>query len=108
MSREWRSVSIWCRDCKGVRIISEESEKYGKRLKKGEKRGKKKMFSVSAVYTIDRNQRTVDDIIEELLEAEQAVKEKINIIVSAQLYIEKVIEIYLKVNSDPHKFYCDK
>ncbi len=61
-------------DCKGVPLTSDETKKQGHRLKKGEKKTKKKMSTVSAVYTIDRHSRTVDDVVKEVLEADQAVK----------------------------------
>lgn len=51
-------------DGKGI-IMRENCEKAapGQRLKKGEKNGKKKMSTVTAVYGIERNLRDVDDII---------------------------------------------
>lgn len=64
-------------DGKGVPIKKKERDKESKvRLKKGEKRGKKKMSTVTAVYTIDKNERTVDDVIKEVIEADRAVKAK--------------------------------
>lgn len=52
-------------DGKGIIIRKEEKQKktHGVRLKKGEKNGKKKMATVTAIFGIERNKRTVDDII---------------------------------------------
>lgn len=58
-------------DCKGVPVIKEEPAKPRKRLKKGEKPGKKKMSTVTAVYTVDRHERTVDDVVKEVLETDK-------------------------------------
>jgi hypothetical protein len=64
-------------DNKGVPMKRQEpTNPDKKRLKKGEKRGKEKMSTVSAVYTIDKNNRSVDDVVAEVLEADRAVKEK--------------------------------
>ena len=54
-------------DCKGVPLTraKKTSSKQGKRRKKGEKKNKKKMACVGAVYTIDPFVRTVDDIVDE-------------------------------------------
>ena len=51
-------------DGKGI-IMRENCKKvaHGQRQKKGEKNGKKKMSTVTAVYGIERNIRDVDDII---------------------------------------------
>ena len=61
-------------DGKGVPLTATETKKQGHRLKKGEKKTKKKVSTVSAVYTIDRHIRTVDDVVKEVLEADRAVK----------------------------------
>ena len=63
-------------DCKGVPIVKQEVSKPKKRLKKGEKPGKKKMSTVSAVYTVAKNARTVDEVVEEVIQADKAVKKK--------------------------------
>lgn len=52
-------------DGKGVPMRKECLAKKKCRLKKGEKNQKKKMSMVTAVYTIDRNVRTADDILDE-------------------------------------------
>lgn len=59
---------ILAADCKGVPMVKEEKSPRpkGQRLKKGEKRNKKKMALVAAVYSIDRFKRTADDIMSEL------------------------------------------
>ena len=51
-------------DGKGI-IMRDNCKKsvHGHRQKKGEKNGKKKMSTVSAIYEIERNIRSVDDII---------------------------------------------
>jgi hypothetical protein len=62
-------------DGKGVPMKRKEGEgKVKVRLKKGEKRGKKKMSTVTAVYTIDKNERSVEDVVKEVVEADRAVK----------------------------------
>ena len=53
-------------DGKGVIIRKEpqgEAAEYKARLKKGEKNGKKKMATATAVFGIERNIRDVDDIV---------------------------------------------
>ena len=59
---------ILAADCKGVPMVKKEKEPRpkGHRLKKGEKRNKKKMAVVTAVYSIDRFERTADDVMSEL------------------------------------------
>lgn len=62
-------------DGKGVPMKRKEGEGKAKvRLKKGEKRGKKKMSTVTAAYTIDKNERSVEDVVKEVIEADRAVK----------------------------------
>ncbi len=53
-------------DGKGI-VMRENLKKVeqGQRLKKGEKNGKKKMSTVTAVYGIEKNIRSVDDIIKD-------------------------------------------
>jgi hypothetical protein len=62
-------------DGKGV-PMKKKGGKTKVRLKKGEKRGKKKMSTVTAAYTIDKNERGVEDVVKEVLEADRAVKAK--------------------------------
>jgi len=62
-------------DCKGVPVIKKEAPvKPKKRLKKGEKPGKKKMSTVTAVYTMERHEREVEDVIKEVLETDKDLK----------------------------------
>ena len=62
-------------DCKGVPLTRPEAtpSKKGKRRKKGEKKNKKKMACVGAVYTIDPFVRTVHDIVDEAQRKARAV-----------------------------------
>jgi hypothetical protein len=70
-------ILVIAADGKGIPIKKKEKDKESRvRLKKGEKRGKKKMSTVTAVYTIDKNERTVDDVVKEVIEADRAVKTK--------------------------------
>jgi hypothetical protein len=52
-------------DCKGVPMRQQPDEKKPKkkRLGKGEKNGTKRMACVGGIYTIDRFERTVDDVL---------------------------------------------
>lgn len=50
-------------DGKGIPIRKDKPVEKKARLKKGEKNQKKKMCIVSAVYTIDKNVRTADDML---------------------------------------------
>ena len=63
-------------DCKGVPLLRPPGtkSKKGKRRAKGEKKNKKKMACVGAVYTIDPFVRTVDDILDEVQRQECALK----------------------------------
>jgi hypothetical protein len=61
-------------DGKGVPMKKKGEGKTKVRLKKGEKRGKKKMSTVTAAYTIDKNERSVEDVVKEVIEADRAVK----------------------------------
>jgi hypothetical protein len=55
-------------DCKGVpmRQKSGEEKRKKKRLGKGEKNGTKRMACVGAIYTIDRFERSVDDVLDDI------------------------------------------
>ncbi len=46
----------------------------GKRLKKGEKRGQKRLACVGGVYSVARFRRTVDDILDEILREKKQTK----------------------------------
>jgi hypothetical protein len=50
-------------DGKGVPIKKDQTTKKPMRLKKGEKLGKKKMSTVTSVYTIEKHKRTPEDIL---------------------------------------------
>lgn len=62
-------------DCKGVPIKKEESSKKRVRLKKGEKPGKKKMATVTTTYTIDRHERNVANIVQDMVDESSTVEE---------------------------------
>ncbi len=55
-------------DCKGVPMRQREGQTKPKkkRLGKGEKKGTKRMACVGGIYTIDRFERTVDDVLNDL------------------------------------------
>jgi len=55
-------------DGKGIPLVRDRDDPrpIGKRRSKGEKRNKKRMAAVGAVYTIDRHRRTADDLLEEV------------------------------------------
>lgn len=55
-------------DCKGVPMRQREGQAKPKkkRLGKGEKKGTKRMACVGGIYTIDRFERTVDDVLNDL------------------------------------------
>jgi hypothetical protein len=52
-------------DCKGVPIRKNEPVQKRVRLKKGEKPGKKKMTTVTGLYTIECHHRQVEDIVKD-------------------------------------------
>jgi hypothetical protein len=66
-------------DCKGVpmrkvdapRRKQEDEMPGGKRLKKGEKHGQKRMACVGGVYSVAPFRRTVEDVLNEILRKEQ-------------------------------------
>jgi len=66
-------------DCKGVpmrkadapRRKQEEDTPRGKRLKKGEKNGQKRMACVGGVYSVAPFRRTVEDVLDEILRKEK-------------------------------------
>jgi len=55
-------------DCKGVpmRQYPDEKKPKKKRLGKGEKRGTKRMACVGGIYTIDRFERSVDEVLDDI------------------------------------------
>lgn len=66
-------------DCKGVpmrkidapRTRQGDAAPRGKRLKKGEKNGQKRMACVGGVYSVDPFRRTADDVVNEILRKEK-------------------------------------
>lgn len=66
-------------DCKGVpmrkidapRTRAGDDGPRGKRLKKGEKNGQKRMACVGGVYSVDPFRRTADDVVNEILRKEK-------------------------------------
>ena len=73
-------------DCKGIPMKRSASKKR-KRLKSGEKSGKKKMATVTALYSIDKHHRTVNDIMQDLQKKtkKQNAPKPLNKIVNATL-----------------------
>lgn len=63
---EEKELLVFSVDGKGIPMKKEEPVKKKKRLKKGEKPGKKKMSIVTAVYTVERSVRTAKDIVEDI------------------------------------------
>lgn len=63
-------------DCKGVPIIKDKPAVKKHKRKKGEKPGKKKMSTVSALYTIDRYRRNIDDVIKEVSETHNSLEKQ--------------------------------
>jgi hypothetical protein len=59
-------------DGKGVPVTKEEAAKLKARLGKGEKRQKKKEALVGVSYTVDRNDRTAEELAESLVDPEAA------------------------------------
>lgn len=67
-SADEKEILVVSVDGKGVPMRKEELAKNDVRLKKGEKRQKKKMCAVGAVYTIEKNVRSADDILKKKAE----------------------------------------
>ena len=65
---EEKELLIISADGKGIPMKKERSLKKKKRLKKGEKPGKKKMSTVTTVYTIERHIRTAEKIVESVVQ----------------------------------------
>ncbi len=63
-------------DGKGVPVIKKEAAKLKARLGKGEKRLKKKEAMVGISYTVDKNERTAEEVAENLVYPERARAEK--------------------------------
>lgn len=59
-------IMVVTADGKGVPMKRTDAKPRKKRLSKGDKRNKKKMSTVTAVYTIDKHSRSVDDIVGDL------------------------------------------
>jgi len=72
-------IIVTTSDCKGVpmrkvdapRSKKEDDEPRGKRLKKGEKRGQKRMACVGGVYSVAPFRRTVDEVLNDVLRKER-------------------------------------
>ena len=58
-------------DCKGIPLTKQEESSRKVRLKKGEKRTKKKMATVSALYSIAPQVRSAQDVLREVTEKEE-------------------------------------
>lgn len=63
---ETKDLLVVTGDCKGIPMKKLHPVKRKHRLKKGEKPGKKKMSTVTAVYTIDRYIRTPEDVLKDI------------------------------------------
>jgi hypothetical protein len=72
---EEEPIVVATSDCKGVpmRRASEEAPKR-KRLKKGEKNGRKRMACVGGVYSVAPFRRSIDDILDEILRKKKQAK----------------------------------
>jgi len=82
-------------DGKGVPIKKKTPVPKKVRLKKGEKPGKKKMSTVTAVYTIDRHERGVDDIVKDV-QSESCSNEKTSSVKQRPLPKNKVVKATLE------------
>jgi len=63
-------------DGKGVPVIKKEAAKLKSRQGKGEKRQKKKEAMVGVSYTVDKNERTPEEVAENLIYPERSKKKK--------------------------------
>jgi hypothetical protein len=70
------SIVVATSDCKGVpmRRASEDAALKRKRLKKGEKNGRKRMACVGGVYSVAPFRRSVDDVLDEILRKKRQAK----------------------------------
>jgi len=70
------AIVVATSDCKGVpmRRASGETVPKRKRLKKGEKRGRKRMACVGGVYSVAPFRRSVDDVLDEILRKKRRAK----------------------------------
>lgn len=68
LEEEESEVVVIAADCKGIPMVrqAEDTRPQGKRLATGEKKNKKKMAAVAAVYSIDRHRRSSDDVLDEV------------------------------------------
>ncbi len=62
-------------DGKGVPMKKKEPTQKRVRLKKGEKLGKKKMSTVTAVYTVDQHPREIEDVIKDTTSTPSSCRE---------------------------------
>jgi hypothetical protein len=75
-AKEEAPILVVTSDCKGVpmRRDGDEPSRKRKRLKKGEKNGRKRMACVGGVYSVEPFRRTVDDILDEILREKKQTK----------------------------------
>lgn len=68
LSFDGKGIVMLERDLRELtRKAAEKAEKkLSKRLSRGEKRNRKRMSTVAAVYTVDRHERTAEDVMKEL------------------------------------------
>ncbi|MFH0884047.1 MAG: ISKra4 family transposase [bacterium] len=73
--KDEEAILVATSDCKGVpmRRHSEETPKR-KRLRKGEKNGRKRMACVGGVYSVAPFRRSIDDILDEILRKKRQAK----------------------------------
>jgi hypothetical protein len=75
-AKEEAPILVVTSDCKGVpmRRDGDEPSPKRKRLRKGEKNGRKRMACVGGVYSVEPFPRTVDDILDEMLREKKQTK----------------------------------
>ena len=74
--KEEARILVVTSDCKGVpmRRDGDEPSPKRKRLRKGEKQGRKRMACVGGVYSVEPFHRTVDEILDEMLREKKQTK----------------------------------
>lgn len=75
-AKEEARILVVTSDCKGVpmRRDGDEPSPKRKRLRKGEKQGRKRMACVGGVYSVEPFHRTVDEILDEMLREKKQTK----------------------------------